>query len=71
MMVVTSAEITAADKIAGSVRRKSWKGIRRGFPLRLTPEVDNYVREQARRRGITITALINEALAEHALVRMK
>ena len=71
MTVTVLADATAAEKITASVKGKSWRADRRGFCLRLPDEVDRYVRDQAKRRGMSITAIINEALAEHATVRLR
>lgn len=63
--------VTTADQIRDSVANAEWQAKRDTFCLRMTPDVRKYVREQAKKRGITITALINEAIAEHALVRIR
>lgn len=40
----------------------------RGFCLRMPPSLKAYVKREAERRGITMTAVICEAIAEHNLL---
>lgn len=41
------------------------------FCLRMTGATKRYVEAQAKLRGISMTDIIHEAIAEHSLIRMK
>jgi predicted HicB family RNase H-like nuclease len=41
------------------------------FLVRLAESTRTYLEQEAKTRGISMAAIVNEALAEHALARMK